>query len=221
MLTAHGYQVGRATPGASPGWRVQARPAGETSIVIAAVNGVERSYHHSAQVTPCTHMGTHGTPSTCGRSWSTAGTPSKRIDCGETSARQVDRRQAEAAAAPATNTAGTPGAPNGAGEDGYAGFLSDLGNGARLARLHGREVALCRRVGLAAPGTAHAGKWTQPGKSCGARSDTARTLFEEGTSRIAASRTDCVAQTMRDSVSEDARQNRRPETGGSGSRMSS
>lgn len=46
LLTAHGYTVGRnagsLTRLARPG-----KPATETSVVVATVNGVERSYHHS------------------------------------------------------------------------------------------------------------------------------------------------------------------------------
>jgi len=46
MLTAHGYTVGKHagsfTRLARPG-----KPASETSLVIAVVNGAERSYHHS------------------------------------------------------------------------------------------------------------------------------------------------------------------------------
>jgi len=46
LLTAHGYTQGRSSGGLTrlsrPG-----RAASETSIVIAAVNGAERSYHHS------------------------------------------------------------------------------------------------------------------------------------------------------------------------------
>lgn len=46
ILTGHGYEVGRGSGGLTrlsrPG-----KATGETSVVVATINGVERSYHHS------------------------------------------------------------------------------------------------------------------------------------------------------------------------------
>jgi P4 family phage/plasmid primase-like protien len=195
ILTAHGYQVGRAsgqlTRLARPG-----KPAGETSIVVAAVNGVERSYHHSTSDALCTN----GHARDAFDVWT-------QLEHGG-DAKQAYRAAKQAqgkwtdpkpkGSAPATNTPATPG--NGYGEDGYAGFLSDLGNGARLARQHGRELRFVDAWGwLHWDGT----RWQMDvtGEVMRRAKRTAITLFEEGT--VALQQAQIALEKLRDSVSED------------------
>jgi hypothetical protein len=54
ILTAHGYQVGRASGALTR----LVRPGGNSqSVVVTATNGVERSYHHSTSDALCTNNG--------------------------------------------------------------------------------------------------------------------------------------------------------------------